>query len=263
MANETNLHRAARRLQRAEGIPYQVARQRILDERAGRTPTPPSTPPRATGPLFSVGDRLESLAPESIAGSGTVVEVAVNGNEHLIRVETDAGSSVVLDARRFTGSVDHVDAAALIAAARTETSNLEGLVALSSKVVAVADPDGGEWVLHCIAADGAHVAYVDPSVDAEHLEGWLTDRGVAVEVVMPDGSLDPVDCVATGSHLMSCDDDGYCNFCGHDSLDELAAHTPLAAGRCLVCRVPSHDTCAMVDDCTCCADTAAVVASRS
>jgi len=36
--------------------------------------------------------------------------------------------------------------------------------------------------------------------------------------------IDPIDCVHNKTHLTDCDEDGYCNFCGHmDSVSDILA----------------------------------------
>lgn len=38
----------------------------------------------------------------------------------------------------------------------------------------------------------------------------------------PDEYISPIDCVRQKTHLTDCDEDGFCNFCGHmDSIPEI------------------------------------------
>lgn len=61
----------------------------------------------------------------------------------------------------------------------------------------------------------------DNSGAIEMLLDWISEQEMLLDELDVDPCFDSVaECMDSGRHLESCDDDGYCNFCGEQESDE-------------------------------------------
>jgi hypothetical protein len=196
-SNETNLHRAARALQRSEGISYQQARQRLLAARAGR-PAPAQGRAddgerRCTecGDSFNLAEGGTDLSTETGGGDGYCLwcESAVPPDVPTPVVEVEIG-------RRF----EDLSPASCAGAGTVTATRVGG----NPNLARVTLDGGGDLVVDLRRFAGVLPAPVDDAAAAALIEAAATTEAGDLAFLLSLSVLVHVEHTPEGSWLLHC-----------------------------------------------------------